>query len=589
MRRINTLSKAVDLFGIGKHGFIDGNKWDGTRATELNASLFNSWQEELASLIETEGIALSDDDNNQLIAATKSWGSRIVTDGGGAVRTLKSKIGDRLDIRDFSGIDLSGANDSGGGLAKAFAESALLGETLHSPAGTLVTSSKVSIPEGVSFHGPHMFGRQGNKLILHIAHSGVGFEMRGAGGSRQLKGFATKRDQPGVGSGAYTPNLDIDFDFDIVSAEDIVFEDVLLLNPTRGIRQRSDGVNGGGGRVSVTRLGMQPLLTGIEIQCSYDVMRMNTVHCWPYWNQDTKVRDWMLDNMVAFRSMRNDNPVVSNLFSIWHKRAISIEQFAGSGAFAPPGTTYKAKFIGCDFDIGAQGYYVDAAASNHTAHFVSPSFQGPDIPRVTPLVEIAGTDCAVTMTAPRFSNAGGHAAKLSGSGSLTLISPVVDNYSLAEAGYEVFFASNPGSLIDMIGSTDHIASGGVSLGEVFGGLGNFSGELWRPYVPQVSTQIGAISALGPVSGFYKMIGRTVSYSVSIAIATNGTGAGDVRVRLPLVPNADAQGFGREVGITGKALSVTMSTGGVDALVSNYDNTYPGMSGAVLVITGEYRI
>lgn len=75
MQRINTASKAVDLFGVGKHGFKDGNVGLGIAATQLDAQIFNSMQEEIAMVIEAAGITLNGTVFTQLLAAlTAGWG-----------------------------------------------------------------------------------------------------------------------------------------------------------------------------------------------------------------------------------------------------------------------------------------------------------------------------------------------------------------------------------------------------------------------------------------------------------------------------------------------------------------------------------
>ena len=51
MKRIDTATKAVDLYGAGKHGFQDGDPDIGQAPTSLNASWFNQVQEELARIL----------------------------------------------------------------------------------------------------------------------------------------------------------------------------------------------------------------------------------------------------------------------------------------------------------------------------------------------------------------------------------------------------------------------------------------------------------------------------------------------------------------------------------------------------------
>jgi len=69
MHRIDTGTKAVDLFGPGKHGFKDGNPLTGDPATMLSADWFNHQQEEIARAIEACGIVLDPTKYDQLATA----------------------------------------------------------------------------------------------------------------------------------------------------------------------------------------------------------------------------------------------------------------------------------------------------------------------------------------------------------------------------------------------------------------------------------------------------------------------------------------------------------------------------------------
>jgi hypothetical protein len=66
MKRIDTSTKSIDLFGAGKDGWKDGNKVLGIMATVANATWFNAVQEELANAIEGAGLALDPANNAQL-------------------------------------------------------------------------------------------------------------------------------------------------------------------------------------------------------------------------------------------------------------------------------------------------------------------------------------------------------------------------------------------------------------------------------------------------------------------------------------------------------------------------------------------
>lgn len=56
MDRISTSTKALDLFGTGKHGFKDGNLGSGILPTDFNAAWCNDFQEEMMAIIEGAGL-----------------------------------------------------------------------------------------------------------------------------------------------------------------------------------------------------------------------------------------------------------------------------------------------------------------------------------------------------------------------------------------------------------------------------------------------------------------------------------------------------------------------------------------------------
>lgn len=75
MKRISTATKSVDKFGVGKHGFTNGNAVTGIPATDLEDSWFDSVQEELCAIIEAAGLALDGSNRGQLLAALRSAGA----------------------------------------------------------------------------------------------------------------------------------------------------------------------------------------------------------------------------------------------------------------------------------------------------------------------------------------------------------------------------------------------------------------------------------------------------------------------------------------------------------------------------------
>lgn len=69
MQRISTLNAVLNLFGLGKSGFRDGNKALNLNPTEFSAAWCNAIQEELAAIPESIGAVLDPNNNGQVLAS----------------------------------------------------------------------------------------------------------------------------------------------------------------------------------------------------------------------------------------------------------------------------------------------------------------------------------------------------------------------------------------------------------------------------------------------------------------------------------------------------------------------------------------
>lgn len=79
MKRIDTATRAQDLFGAGKDGFRDGDLANGIVPTDFNAKWCNQVQEEIANVIEEAGLELDENDRTQLLQAIGSLtGGRLL-------------------------------------------------------------------------------------------------------------------------------------------------------------------------------------------------------------------------------------------------------------------------------------------------------------------------------------------------------------------------------------------------------------------------------------------------------------------------------------------------------------------------------
>lgn len=115
---------------------------------------------------------------------------------------------------------------------------------------------------------------------------------------------------------------------------------------------------------------------------------------------------------------------------------------------------------------------------------------------------------------------------------------------------------------------------------------------WQAYTPAVTAGSGTFTTVS-AAGRFQRVGRTVSFTVEIDVATVGTATSFITVALPVKPNsALPSGFqtcvGREVSATGKAVTGTIGEPSGSMLIVFYDNSFPGASGNKIVLGGSYE-
>lgn len=100
--------------------------------------------------------------------------------------------------------------------------------------------------------------------------------------------IAFEEDQPAPGSGAYTPDTNYVYWFNVSSLYGFRIGHVLFLNDTQCVSL----VNGG--RMDIDELRGQPLGTCIYASQLYDIPRWHDIDLWPYWTSNTNVYAYML-------------------------------------------------------------------------------------------------------------------------------------------------------------------------------------------------------------------------------------------------------------------------------------------------------
>lgn len=118
--------------------------------------------------------------------------------------------------------------------------------------------------------------------------------------------------------------------------------------------------------------------------------------------------------------------------------------------------------------------------------------------------------------------------------------------------------------------------------------GRWADDLLVPYTPIASSSSGAITSYSVNNAYYKQEGKIVRLHVDITISNNGTGAGSVNISIPFTSALYSTFSGQEIAISSKGLIGVAIAGSTQMTVRFADATYPGATGARLVIDGSYE-
>lgn len=289
-----------------------------------------------------------------------------------AIRTHVEKAADRVDLREWNGLDLTGDNDCASIVAVAAAQSAAEAFTLEVPSGLIALGEPINLIGDVRISGQpchRQFNGYGSDPVLGAGtwfrrgHAGVMFNgtTPGTGGSPILSHFGVFRDQPTPGSGIYTP-LDDDFDFDFVTIEPTL-TDIVTLNTSRFIHSEV-------GRLTMQDCGGQPLIQAVDIPLALDVLIIDKFRVFDFWSSSAKLKEFTLANRDDFKFGRIDNPFLNSIFSIHSRRMFHCYQYAGAEGVAA-GSISRASLMNYGFDGGGQLLYVAPGTSGADFNFVN--------------------------------------------------------------------------------------------------------------------------------------------------------------------------------------------------------------------------
>lgn len=280
------------------------------------------------------------------------------------------------------------------------------GGIVYFPENEYRLTKPINITQPVTIIGaPPTISNMGGTWF-HIDHAGKGFNITNTNGYYNgvtFENIGTYRTQPepALGWQAY----DYDFDFYINGITDVNFTGLTLLNPTRGIGQFS-----GGGRININNLNMQPFKVGIQIDEAYDVCRINNVHSWVFWKDHPDVQKYMLANLKAISLGRCDNPMLTNIFSIFAQSGLHFYQNIY-------GATSKMHLVNADFDAGINGIWIEPSVTNGvTGQFANVTHQGVDGSDNAIGLLVAGTSSNLSFSSLKTMFCGANGIRVDGSG-----------------------------------------------------------------------------------------------------------------------------------------------------------------------------
>jgi len=391
----------------------------------------------------------------------------------------------------------------------------------------LSVSGAGCVPYG--FSGPYVDNARGHGSWIYFDHAGIGFDIGNASGSMSgmsFDGIGTIRNQP-ISSPGWVPTANL-FDFDIDNC-DAKLTNLMLYNPSRGIKLN----NGSFGRLTIDNVRGQPLIQGLEITESYDTVRVNGLHWWPFWRDTNDIRAYTFQNLVGIALYRCDNPKFSNCFGIFANKGLAFGQNAA-------GLTSKFKGVNLDFDRGKYGVtFENTLTGECTAQFENLSVQGETGLANTVGVQFDSTGAIVQFGNTRITETEANSLRVNGTGNRLVFGGNlrVDSWNRSGAGFPAIEVAT-GNSVKM--ATTPISYSAFSTA-VYGGAGTINCPLGQGVstantnassdvvvahnfnaVPTgVNVQLRSTSSLNLVTHSF----TSTTFSVRVYVSSTGVGIG----------------------------------------------------------------
>ena len=322
------------------------------------------------------------------------------------------------------GLSGDPAQDATSALQQMLDEAQASGRAAVLAHGTYRTTAPLVVHGALTLEGVGAEPYQGMPLDtmgsgswLYFDHPGRGIVAPGPGpgavgpalSGLVLRRFGTYRPQPVVIAGV--PWAPGDFDWDLhLGSVDVLLDDLVLLNPTRGIRKG----NGNYGRLQINNLRGQPLRNGIVIEDEYDVPVMNGIRWWPFWQDRAEVHEYTVRHRLGMLFYRCDGLQLTNYFGIRELASLAFGQNASGH-----GTMLRGTVTNVYSDLSKHGILVDGEVTHgitlQVANFVH---FGEGAGTSSAAIRVRGNNCRLDFANADMSNESGAAALIEGSGNV---------------------------------------------------------------------------------------------------------------------------------------------------------------------------
>lgn len=416
---------------------------------------------------------------------------------------------------------------------------------------------------------------------LYFDHSGQGVVIDGnatnaSGGELLNVGFISN--QPASAPG-WTPAAN-DYNLVILGA-DWYIDNICFWNATNGLHHDFAGY----GRLRIGYIYGDVYASGLLINRCQDLLRIGGIHWWPYSGIDANRATYKLANFVGITSVRCDGAMLQDYFCIGAKTGLLIAGDAN-------GTTTHFMIDKCYIDLfGQYAVYIDVSATNSRVEISTLITQGAQAGDGNPTGALGGIvnaadNAIVKVGQAQINRVNNQAITTSGNNSRVY----VDQLSLEDWNY----TGGGATALDIAGT------GAIYIGDVIASVNTVTpGSL---VIPTSNVQISCYeycnenqivsSSIGAITSYVCNIERSrkanqVFLDVDIQITNNGTGLGVVNCALTIPGRAGREYFitGKETAISGKQLLGEVNTNTLT--ITNYDGTYPAVTGARLKLTGFY--